>query len=761
MNLKLYLFIIIYVVSTYVNASEKKNVLILNSYHRGLQWTDEINKGIIQGLDEFDIDKEIFIEYLDSKRFFNATDYIQTIKKFYQEKYKNTKLDVILLSDDFALRFLLQHRDSIFGEVPVIFCGINNIHTYPDTYTGILEDIDYIANFKLIQKLHPDYSKIYFIVDNTETGNVIYNRAYRMYLPIESDYRYEFVTQYSFNELYEKIRNLDNKAVIFITAFTKDRNNIYCSYDKIIENIRKNTDLPIYGAWNFYLGKGIVGGKLIDAYEQGYRTAVIATRVLSGENIKTLGIEKSVSQYFFDFKELKGKGIKKKNLPEDSIVINDPKSLLKENKQQFIFFGIILILLLAIIVVLWGFLLFRRKKMKEEVNYSKKLELKNEELLVIKDKMEEANRLKSAFLANMSHEIRTPMNGIIGFSKLLADSPNIDAETRQNYLNLINKSGYILLDLINDVIDLSKLESNQLKVCYNNCKIIDVLEELFDFFNSEKKSLKKAHIKIILGQKEKIKDVSLFTDCNRVRQVLYNLLNNAFKFTENGEIKFGCYPEDKDLVFYVSDTGIGLSEHEKEIIFERFRQVDDKTTRRYGGSGLGLSISKGIVERLKGKMWVESQLSKGSTFYFSIPYIKVKNNDKSQDENVEMQKFYWPGKTILIVEDSLISYELLTKFLADTKIGIIHASDGQKAVELCRDIDQIDLILMDIQLPVLDGLEATNIIKSFKKDIPIIAQTANAMDEDRDNIISAGCDDYIAKPINRLELLQKIDFFFS
>ena len=227
MNIKLYLFAIICAFSTYITASEKKNVLILNSYHRGLQWTDEINKGIINGLAEFDGEKEIFTEYLDSKRFFNATDYIQNIKEFYQEKYKNTKLDVILLSDDFALSFLLQYRDSIFGEVPVIFCGINNIHNYPDTYTGILEDIDYVANFKLIQKLHPDYSKIYFIVDNTETGNVIYNRAYRMYLPLESDYRYEFVTHYSFSELFEKIKNLDSEAVIFLTAFTKDRNNIY------------------------------------------------------------------------------------------------------------------------------------------------------------------------------------------------------------------------------------------------------------------------------------------------------------------------------------------------------------------------------------------------------------------------------------------------------------------------------------------------------------------------------------------------------
>jgi len=761
MKVKLLFIAIMFLINSNIIASEKKNILVLNSYHKGLQWTDEIYQGFIDGLAEFKGEKEIYTEYLDSKRFFNNPEYSKLITELYNTKYQNIHFDVILLSDDFALSFLLQYRDSLFGQVPVIFCGINNIHNYPNTYTGILEDIDYVANFNLISTLHPDYSKIYFIVDNTETGNIIYNRAYCMYLPLENDYRYEFVTHYSFNELIDKIKNLDNKAVLFLTAFTKDRNNIYCSYDEIIHNIRKSTDLPVYGAWNFYLDKGIVGGKLINAYEQGYRSALMANKVLNGEDIKKMGIEKSVSQYIFDYNELKSKGIKKKLLPKGSIIINQPMSFLFENKQQFAFFAIIMVLLLTVILILWGYIIFRRKKIREEISYRKKLELNNEELLLIKDKMEEANRLKSAFLANMSHEIRTPMNGIIGFSKLLADSPNIDAGTRQNYLNLINKSGYILLDLINDIIDLSKLESNQLKVCYNNCKIIEVLEELFEFFNSEKNVVKKPHIKITLSEKEKIKDVSIFTDCNRIRQVLYNLLNNALKFTEEGEIKFGCYPKDKDLMFYVQDTGIGLSEHEKEIIFERFRQVDDKTTRRYGGSGLGLTITKGILERLKGKIWVESELGKGSTFYFSIPYIKANNKTNGDEINNEVQKFYWPGKTILIVEDSIISYELLTKFLADTQIGIIHASDGQRAVDICRDIDQIDLILMDIQLPVLDGLEATNIIKSFKKDIPIIAQTANAMDEDRDNIISAGCDDYIAKPINRLELLQKIDFFFS
>ena len=214
--------------------------------------------------------------------------------------------------------------------------------------------------------------------------------------------------------------------------------------------------------------------------------------------------------------------------------------------------------------------------------------------------------------------------------------------------------------------------------------------------------------------------------------------------------------EIPNIVFFVKDTGVGLNELEKELIFERFRQVDDKSTRRYGGAGIGLSICKGIVENLNGKIWVDSEKGKGSTFYFTVPFSPVKSDSNKKNELTDYKEYSWPNKSILIVEDSKVSYDLLTKFLKDAKVEFLHAADGEQAVEICKSNDKIDLVLMDIQLPIMDGLEATEHIKKIKPTLPIIAQTANAMDNDEAIILDAGCDDYISKPINRMELLQKI-----
>ncbi|MBI9052249.1 MAG: response regulator [Bacteroidales bacterium] len=743
-----------------LQAAEKKNVLILNSYHKGLQWTDEIQKGIKTGLNSSKLEKEIYTEFFDSKRFFDAS-YKQVLVDYLMNKYQNLKFDIIILSDDYALTFLFENRDSLFGDVPVVFSGINNPHIYPSSYTGILEDIKYIESFELIKKLHPNYSKIYFIVDETKTGNIIYDRAFRLYLPEQGEFNYEFLRNYSFDELFEKVSALDDNAVLMLTAFTKDRNNEYCSYDDIIKNLRKHTKLPIYGSWDFYLGNGIVGGKLNSGYNQGLRAGEIANQVLEGKNINEINIEISHSKYYFDYVELKSHKIKRRYLPKSSIIINHPLSFLVENKQQTIFFSIISILLLIIIMILWFFLMLKKRKNNEEIKFRKNLEISNEKLLLAKEKIEESNRLKTAFIANMSHEFRTPMNGIIGFSELLKDDSKIDNETKKRYFEIIQESGRILLNLVDDIIDLSRIESSKLRLNYKEFKIADVLDELLSFIISERDNLKKDNIKILLEKEFDYQNLVIYSDKDRLKQVLHNLLSNALKFTSKGSIRFGFYIESPNIVFFVKDTGIGLSDDERGIIFDQFRQVEDYGTRKFGGSGLGLSLSKGIVENLKGHIWVDSEKGEGSTFLFSIPYkmspeFKNEAKEKSHESNYE-----WPNKTILIVEDAIISYQLLTKFLKDCKVSFLHAEDGEQAVKMCNINDDIDLVLMDVQLPIMNGLEATRQIKLMKPNLPIIAQTANAMVDDRANIINAGCDDYIAKPINRYELYEKINNFLQ
>ncbi len=758
------LFLLVLTAKTLLSA-EKNNILILNSYHKGLQWTDEIVEGIISGLDEYNQNSEIFVEYLDSKRFYDST-YQKNIYNLYERKYKNIKFDVIVSSDDDALSFLLTFRDSLFGSVPVVFSGINFPHNYPEGYTGVLEQVDFIENILLITKLHPDYSKIYFLTDNTHTGKIIYKRAVRELKPIADDIRYEFLRYYTFNKLYQKIAGLDEKAIVFLTAFNKDVNNEYRSYDKIASNISRISSVPVYGVWTFYLNNGVVGGKMNSGKVQGRMAGRMAKRILNGENVNTINVAIDSTSYYFDHNLLKKYNIKPSELPDEAVVLNHPLAFFITHKQETIYTFVIIVLLIAVIVLLWGNIIIKRNKLRQRKNYLKEIELNNEKLKIAKEKAEESNKLKSAFLANISHEIRTPMNGIIGFSKLLIDNPDIDQETLDKYLSIINKSGYLLLNLINDIIDLSKIEANYLKINYRACRVNNIMDELLSFYNEEKKTVEKSHIKIILEKGVEDNDFTIYSDPNRINQVLFNLLSNALKFTYEGKIVFGYKIIDKELRFYVQDTGIGLSSTECKIIFERFRQVDDKTTRRYGGSGLGLSISQGIVENMKGKIWVESKKENrkenkagGSIFYFSIPLKVVETNKfttKKQEHN-----HVWPDKNILIVEDAQISYELLTKFLKDTKVTFIHAENGEEAIELCKNNHTIDLVLMDIQLPMMDGLEATCRIKKSNPDLPIIAQTANAMNEDRRNIIDAGCDDYISKPINKYDLLEKIGKFLK
>jgi PAS domain S-box-containing protein len=383
-----------------------------------------------------------------------------------------------------------------------------------------------------------------------------------------------------------------------------------------------------------------------------------------------------------------------------------------------------------------------------------------EKLKQAKAVAEQSDKLKTAFLANMSHEIRTPMNSIIGFSNLLTDE-GVEEIKKTEYLHHIIKSSNALLSLIDDIIDISKIEAEQLTISKSKFKLNSAIRELFNSFSESNKN-DKVKLKLVFPPDSDIYEID--SDPLRMRQVLTNLIGNALKFTEKGTVEVGYSIEGKgkDAIvrFYVSDTGIGIPRDMHKTVFERFRQVDETTSRKFGGTGLGLAISKRIVELLNGEIWVKSEPGKGSVFYFTLPFVMEENKSPGKEKFWSSQ-YNWKERTILVAEDEDTNFELLKAALHKTKVNLIWVVNGLEAVETCRTNKNIDLVLMDIRMPKMNGYEATKKIKSFNENLPVIALTAYAMPEDRAKSIEAGCDLYFSKPIRPSKLLSSIEEFFQ
>ncbi|MFO8053767.1 MAG: PAS domain S-box protein [Bacteroidales bacterium] len=382
-----------------------------------------------------------------------------------------------------------------------------------------------------------------------------------------------------------------------------------------------------------------------------------------------------------------------------------------------------------------------------------------QELINAKEKAQEGERLKSLFLANMSHEIRTPMNAIVGFADLILEE-YLDTNEVKEYAGFIASSGSHLLNLINDIIDISKIDAGHTSLELESTEVNSMLIELNNILSNELENKGKSHLQLICKAPEQ--NICAITDKTRLRQVLINLLQNAAKYTEEGSIEFGCKPEHSSLLFYVKDTGIGIGEKQKELVFKRFYQAYDSSEKRYEGTGLGLSISKACVEMMDGEIWFDSTPGKGSTFYFTIDYKpceKHENEMRKTEKHTDKMDFL--GKHILIVEDDDVNFFYYDKVLKRYNLKVSRATKGEEVFEMLRNNPDIKLILMDIQLPDMDGLDVTKYLRNKDIKLPIIAQTAYAFSSDRAKCLDAGCDNYIAKPITKEDLIELIGQYLN
>lgn len=369
-------------------------------------------------------------------------------------------------------------------------------------------------------------------------------------------------------------------------------------------------------------------------------------------------------------------------------------------------------------------------------------------LIAAKEKAEESDRLKTAFLHNMSHEIRTPLNAIVGFSEFLSE-PDLHDGKRDEFIEIIQQSSNQLLSIITDIINISTIQAGQSIPHEKETDIKILIQNIYNQLSLKVPEGIDFSYELQLEQDT----IVMLTDNTKLSQIITNLVVNALKFTERGFVKFGCKLQNSDLLFFVSDSGIGIEKELHEKIFERFRQGELTMSRKYGGNGLGLSIAKSYIELLGGKIWLESEPGIGTIFYFTIP-LKLSKSD-SLFSNIK-NKNAGSTKTILIVDDEDSNFMLYQIYLSSFHFKIIQAKNGAEAVRIVEQNQNIDLALMDIKMPVMDGYTAATKIKELNSEIKIIAQTSYALSGDREKALNNNCDDYLAKPVSKDELINLV-----
>lgn len=466
-------------------------------------------------------------------------------------------------------------------------------------------------------------------------------------------------------------------------------------------------------------------------------------------------------------------------------LLSKERALEKSEKIRFLFF-IGMLSAIAVFFITLTYINVSRSRYKSKVNkrlirevaHRKRVETQlNEhqdqletlvdkrtwELKMSKKKAEDADRLKTAFLANMSHEIRTPMNAIVGFSYLLTDKESTD-EAKAEYIKIIKSNSEVLMNLINDILDISIIEAGQLKTKMKTFALNEFLDEIRFFFEQELEKSEKNDIAFKTDFDPMCRNIVLNTDKVRFKQILSNLLWNALKFTSSGYISFGYrFSGADELIFYVKDTGMGIEPEHHKLIFERFSKLNlGIDSALQSGTGLGLAICHELVSLLGGEIWLDSILGKGSTFYFTLPFQP--NSDISIEPglaNFRVNKDLFKGKTALIAEDVPNNFKLVEAFLANLDIEIFWAKDGVEAIKICTENPSIDIILMDIQMPIMDGLNALRNIRKINPSVPVIVNTAFYMNDEMEKSFEAGCSDYMNKPIRKEDLLIKFTQYLA
>jgi signal transduction histidine kinase/CheY-like chemotaxis protein len=724
-----------------LQAWARPDILVLHSYHPGLSWTDDIHAGILETLGQSPMACTVTTEYLDAKRY-PGPDLMALQSESVAAHVRATDFDVVIVSDDAAFTFAMDRRRELFADAPIVFCGVNNFREEmrrgEPRVTGVSEIISVQETLDTALALHPETTDVVVIGGNISSTDRSNRSQFLRLMPAYAEHvRFHFWQNIPTARLQEKLGNLGPGNIVFLNQALPDTDGRMLDFGPSAALVRNSTSRPLYGFWDFFLGHGIVGGKLINGKAQGKLAAAMALRILSGTDPDEIPVvEGLANRFLFDHNELVRFQISRTALPPESTVINRPQSLFEANRRLFSIFTVIVAGLLAVILFLAAVVHIRRQTLKE--------------LRRARQKAEEASQAKSLFLAHMSHEIRTPLTGIMGLAELALTNPT--APGVKDYLVLIRQSGQNLLQIINDILDFSKVEAGKLELNPSDFSVRRMLEATVSLF--EPRAMEKG-ITLSLAMNAEPPDL-LHGDELRLRQILYNLVGNAIKFTEKGgvEVRLAAAvktPSGTTLTIEVRDTGCGIPADRLPAIFDRFTQADSFPTRSHQGTGLGLAIVRQLVEAMGGAIEVHSTVDSGSTFTISMPLEGAKLNAGPGTADATTRD---TGRSlsVLVAEDNPVNQLFLRRTLE--KLGHIPTCvpDGSQALDALR-AAAFDCVLMDIQMPRMDGSEATRRIRQdLGLAMPVIALTAHAMQGDREKYLTQGFDDYLAKPVTIQEL---------
>lgn len=614
--------------------------MLINSYHQGYAWTDSLTSGVI-GAFKLHPEYHLFIKNMGTKQFGNSDFEIE--KEYLMKRYSGIKLDGLIVSDNDALDFVLRYDKEFFPDVPVVFTGISNPEDYPlegSRYYGLKEIGSTEGVVDFVRNLLPDSKRLLIVTDLTTTG-LIYRKEFVRQAQKQDNFKVLFPEVIDLDTIYRMVSSVKDFDAIYYVGISRDQNGRLVDPVPLVKQICLRAKVPVFTNDPVYNGIGVVGGLFQSGKKHGSDAVNLLINLLDTKSkVSIKHVYTAQLETFFDREILDKFNISVKKLPSKAIIINQKLLFSRGN------FGILVSVLvfLSFIIVVLSVVNRRLKNLQKrsdsqlrEIETQKseleeahmqlgrailqledtndRLKDTNLSLLEAKKKAEESDTLKSAFLANVSHEIRTPLNSIVGFSSLLIE-PDLNEETKKMYADMIESNTESLLVLIDEIIDLSKIEAQQLTLKNQNFSIDVLIEELFQTFNH---GHKKTAVAIKTTRISMEKELFVFSDRVRVKQVFVNLLTNALKFTDSGFVEMGYFlSENNEIVLYVQDSGIGISKEFHTAIFHRFRKLNENSGKVFRGTGLGLAITQKLVELLGGKIWLESEPGKGSTFYFTL-----------------------------------------------------------------------------------------------------------------------------------------------